>query len=65
MTLSHIRFGCRIDKEWGHWGFDLQLPSVKLRYANFKNSAPVASLQLTIGVFLWSVWFAVFLEKGK
>ena len=63
--MTRIRFDCRIDKEWGHWGFDLQLPSVRLRYVNFKNSALAGSLQLTIGVFLWSIWVAMFVEKKR
>lgn len=61
--ISRIRFDCSFDKEWGHRGFDLQLPSVRLRYVNFRNSAPAGSLQLTVGFLLWSVWFAVFFDK--
>jgi hypothetical protein len=63
--ISRIRFDARVDREYGHWGFDLQLPSIRLRYVNFRNSAPAGSLQLTVGVLLWSVWLAVFVYKEK
>jgi len=63
MLISRIRFDASVYKEWGHWGFDLQIPSIMLRYVNFKNSAPAGSLQLTVGLLLWSFWFAVFFDK--
>jgi len=63
MGSCRIRFDCAFHSEWGHWGFDLQLPSIQLRYVNFKNSAPAGSLQLTVGILLWTFWTAVFLYK--
>jgi hypothetical protein len=63
--ISRIRFASSFDTEYGHWGFDLQLPSIRLRYVNFKNSAPAGSLQLTVGLLLWSVWLAVFFDKKE
>ena len=68
--ISHIRFNSSLSSEYGHWGFEIQLPSIRLRYVNFKNSAadtgsagPAGSLQLTVGLLLWSVWLAVFFDK--
>lgn len=61
--ISRIRFNSALNTEYGHWGFDLQIPSIRLRYVNFENSAPAGSLQLTVGLLLWSFWFAVFLDK--
>ena len=63
MNLKRIRFNAHAYTEYGPWGFDLQLPSIRLRYVNFKNSAPAGSLQLTVGILLWSVWLAVFFDK--
>ena len=63
--ISRLRFDCRLDTEWGYWGFDLHLPTISLRYVNFRNSAPAGSLQLTIGILLWSFWAAVFFDKKK
>lgn len=63
MIPKRIRLKTSVDTESGHWGFDLHLPSIRLRYINFKNSAPAGSIQLTIGILLWSFWLAVFFDK--
>jgi hypothetical protein len=58
-----MRFDFHATKNWGYWGCEVSLAALRIKWVNFKNSAPAASLQITFGLLLWEFWLGVFFDK--